>query len=68
MIDITIEIAIENPKEIAEGPGSIFKLVPIFFLSSKVEEEIKKQLKKTLNESFKNELSKRGVDAEVSVN
>lgn len=68
MIDIIIEIAVENPKEIAEDHGSVFKLVPKFFLSGKVEEEIKRQLKKTLNESFKNELSKRGVDAEVSVN
>jgi predicted lipid carrier protein YhbT len=68
MIEIKIQVDVENHKEIAASQGAVFKLVPKFLLTSKVEEEIKKQLKKALNENLKNELSQRGVDAEVSVN
>ena len=68
MIEIKIQVEIENPKEIAQGQGSLFKLVPSFILNNKVEDEIKKQLKSALKESLKNELSKGGVEAEVNVN
>ena len=68
MIVIKIKVDIENHKEIAEGQGSIFKLIPKFLLSGQVEEEIKKRLKKALTENLKNELSQRGVKAEVSIN
>ncbi|MBC8059775.1 MAG: hypothetical protein H7Y18_03830, partial [Clostridiaceae bacterium] len=57
-----------NHKEIAKGQGSLFKFVPSFVLNGKVEEEIKKQLKKALNVSLKDELSQSGVEADVSVN
>ena len=67
MIEIKIRVDVENPKEIAASQGAIFKLVPKFLLSGKVDDEIKKQLKKALSESLKNELSQRGVEAEVSI-
>ena len=47
MIEIKIQINVENHKEIAESQGTIFKLVPTFLLSGKVEEEIKKPTKKS---------------------
>lgn len=68
MIEIKIQVDVENHKEIAASQGAIFKLVPKFLLSGKVEDEIRKQLKKALNENLKNELSHRGVEAEVSIN
>jgi len=39
---IEIKIKVDNHKEIAKSQGEIFKLVPTFLLSGKVEEEIKK--------------------------
>ena len=68
MIEIKIQVDVENHKEIAQNQNAIFNLVPTFLLSGEVEEEIKKQLKKALNENLKNELFKRGVEAKVSVN
>lgn len=68
LIEIKIQVQIENHKEIAKGQGSLFKFVPSFVLNGKVEEEIKKQLKKALNVSLKDELSQSGVEADVSVN
>ena len=67
MIEIKIKVDVENHKEIAEGQGAIFKLVPRFLLTGKVEEEIKKQLKNALNANLKKELSQRGVKADVSI-
>ena len=67
MIEIKIEVNVENYKEISRCHGSIFKLVPTFLLSGKVEEEIKKQLKIALNESLKNQLFQKGVKAQVFV-
>ena len=67
MIEIKIKVDIENHKEIAEGQGAIYKLVPKFLLSGKVEEEIKNRLKMALNENLKKELSQRGVMAEIII-
>lgn len=67
MIEIKIQVDVENPKEIAASQGAIFKFVPKILLSGKVDDEIKKQLKKALSESLKNELSQRGVEAEVAI-
>ena len=67
MIEIKIKVDVENHKEIAEGQGAIFKLVPKFLLTGKVEEEIKKQLKQALNANLQKELSQRGVKADVSI-
>lgn len=70
MIKINVDINVKNHDEIirSQKGAMVSGIASMFGLSkSKVEEEIKKQVKLALQKSIKEHLMKNGVEAEVSV-